>query len=432
MTAASLPTWYPDRQFPAPGPDTRRVCFSFDEKWTPYIVAVLRTLINENQWESESGQATGEASQLLQEFLSPGVCPTSPDMSGSEMEDCMGCCIRMREGVLQVLQCGEWVTVDGWTTQNLNPGGTQPAQGTPQPPEGGCESFFGTVAIGTRWLLPVPVSTGDVVTVTNALGIWASPLDLYIPRCGDGNIFFEGACIDGTGHTEGTDPLPTANHDNIIATDGTNFYDCGLASDSTPVVITIPAGITNQNFFVLCNTPDSVGYGSVTFDISICKGAISGWSHTFDFASGLHGWALSHDTDGSLPIGSIDVGVGIVATTFDHGGHHERGIDISIAFASTEISQQQGKYDFTIGVMDNPTLVLARYGDMGSTPFMSVLGSAQSNGANQTWATALDESGRTTVRVSLQCDNTASGTPSGNCTIKTITLAGPGTDPFPP
>jgi hypothetical protein len=296
------------------------VTVCFNAEWLPYILGCLFQLTLNTTWKAttqdELANAIAVSNNLILIFQQalPGCQTQNPAFSGAESGDefmlrqnpdnpCL-----LETSVNGVDWC-VWADLSKCTGQ-----AQQPAKGSPNPPSGGCTNSFGTVEFGSRWMLPQNVSTGDVITVTNAVGTWASALDLYIPRCPDGNIFFEVGCVSGTGHTEPGDPAPSINHDSLIAFDGTNYYDCGPASDNTPVVITIPGGISNANLFFFANTPDTSGFGAVNFDVQYCNNQAVPWSSTLDFASNtyssivtvVHGtWVPGRGYE-SVPLGGPD------------------------------------------------------------------------------------------------------------------------------
>jgi hypothetical protein len=284
----------------APGsPDFVTVCFNKD--WLPYVLGSLFQLTLNTTWQAANDAELRNALQMANDLIlifqlaKPGCQDANPGFAGAG-DDYM---LRQNPDNPCELQS----SVDGvtWCTwadlSKCSPQAQQPGSEARNPGSGGCELQIGSVMFGSRWLLPFPVNTGDVITVTNAVGTWASAGDLFIPRCPDGNIFFNvsgipelDACVDGTGHTEPGDPAPTINHDSLIAFDGTNYYDCGAASSGSPVAITIPAGITNGNLFFMANTPDTIGFGSVTFDVQYCNNAVPSWTVTFDFRSNKFGF----------------------------------------------------------------------------------------------------------------------------------------------
>lgn len=303
-----------------PGPNEGPVCFTFDAKWIPYILAVLKTLTLDGVYSSDQANAKGEASLLLEQFMSAGRCAAPLDLSGSEMDDCMGCCIRMREGILQVLQCGQWVTVDGWDASTIASSPVSGTNGTPVPPAGSCQTYIGKVNCASRWALPASVNTGDTINVTNALGSWWTPLDLAIQRCPDGLIYFGGGCIDGTDHTEPTDPLNTAPHDALIAYDGTHYYDCSAAAEGGPASFTIGSGVVAAALVFMTNTPDTVGFGDVQFDVEICNNQAASWIHDIDFIVTNGGFFTLTEPAGTGPDGCWIFGSGWENGIFNNGG----------------------------------------------------------------------------------------------------------------
>lgn len=427
MSGYLPPYLSPDVPLPMPGPDKGPVCFTFDAKWLPYVLVQLKTLTLDGVFDDPTGETQGQATQLLDIFMGKSACPTSNDLSGSEMDDCMGCCIRMRDGVLQVLQCGEWVAVDGWDSSAIAATPTQPGKGSPQPQPGGCVSFVGEVQAGNRWLLPVPVSTGDQITVTNADGTWWTPLDLGIARCPDGLIMFAGACVDGTAHTEPTDPLPTANHDNLIASDGSHFYDCGIAADGSAAVFTIGSGVLNANLLILMNTPDSSGFGSVKFDIAVCKAASTTWTHTFDFETST-GPLVIVPTGGQL-MGHWVAGSGWVFDTVGGLPQTLRGIEFNLPMAARDLSSIAIRLNYANGLNDgNASIPLQSMDTNVGLVFQHISGSGPT-GTNITITTAITQNAVTNIHCELFTDDTFL-TPTGSVTLRGMTISGAGSDPF--
>jgi len=284
-----------DAPLDPPGIDAGRVCFSFDAKWRPYILGLLQALTLEIAWKANQQQASGEASLLLEEFLSAGICDVP--LLGTDCGDCdMGCCIRVEDGKIQTLNCGVWTDVPGGDIKAIVNGTSQPAAGTPQPTPGECMDFAGSVQYGGRWLLPVPVSTGDVITVTRVEGATSDyTFTQLLWRCGDGNVFLGGVCVDGSAITDSLAPMPSAPQQALIGFDGTNYYDFSAAAGFVPVVVTIPPGISNANFTFLVNDEVTFGSGNLSFGGNICKASdtVTRFTHTFDLRTSLDGMSIT-------------------------------------------------------------------------------------------------------------------------------------------
>lgn len=264
---------FPNPIPPPPTTSLGRVCLEIDGKWIPYLLGCISQLAIERTWTSDQERATGEARNLLSLFAGAKECPNNVNF-GIELEDCMGCCIRWNDdGILQVLSCGEWTDVPGPGSKVPITGIGGPTPTTPPEP-GDCEQFIGKVLFFGRWLLPVPVSTGDVVHVTNALGATQDYIvDYPAYRCGDGTEFIFNGCLSGSEIFNGSDPAPAIHHGNLIAFDGTNYYDCGQAANSMDVEINILPGITDQPLQFLINSPGPGGTGDITFDVRYCRSA---------------------------------------------------------------------------------------------------------------------------------------------------------------
>jgi hypothetical protein len=274
---------------PLPPPsleDLGGFCLTVDGKWIPYLIAAIKTLAIERTWLSDSQRVTDEARNLMAAIASAKPCETFVQ-GGTELGECMSCCIRVSDGKIQTFNCGVWETIEGGDIAALIGGQSAAAQGAPQPPPGGCEQFLGKVIYGGRWLLPVPVSSGYTFVVTNALGATSGYIhDGLTYRCGDGLLFLAGGCVFGSETFDGGNPMPSAPRDALIAFDGTNYYDCSPAANSLPAEFTVPPGITEANLVLLINNQDVGGAGDLSFDIRVCKPAASPIFITYAMGSG--------------------------------------------------------------------------------------------------------------------------------------------------
>lgn len=411
-------------------PDLVQVCFNKD--WLPYILGCLFQLTLSTTWiassEDELNQALGEANNLILIFQQAlASCTVSNAGTAGAGDDFM---LRQSPDNPCLLQ----TSVDGvnWCTwadlSKCNGQPTQPAAGTPTTPAGGCQTAFGEVAFGSRWMLPWNVSAGDVITVSAAQGTWASALDLYIPRCPDGNLFFEVGCVEGTGHTEPGDPAPAINHNSLIAFDGTNYYDCGPASDNTPVTITIPPGIANANLFFLANTPDTTGFGSVTFDVKYCNNATPSWTKVLNFAMNTCG--VIQPIPGRAPWGTWLAGSGFVPTTAASGGCNQRRTEWQLDLGSSTLTSIDLAYNLTAGLQDcggSSGLGLTANDDAITIYSVTPIGSVPA-GTNQHIVDHTVRTGITNLRLYFGTDET-SGSPTGSSLVYSLTLTGTGPEP---
>lgn len=300
-----------DEPIPAPQPDRGALCFSIDAKWKPYLVGLLKTLLVERTWSEDKEIATGEASLLLEAIITADFCVV--EQPGIQMEEDMSCCIRWGDnGQLQVFSCGEWTDVPGKGTRALA-NGSQPADGAPQPDPGGCEQFFGLVAYGGRWRLPVPVNTGDTVEVSDATGaVQGYTTDIVIWRGANGLWSLGGVLVAGTELFDGLNPLPLVPRDALIAWDGTNYYDCSDAANGGSTTLTIGAGVVNGNLMFLVNQNLDFGTGDFSFQTRMCKqsDSVTRFTHTFDLRLSAAGFNIT--VPGAVaPLASFVPGVGV-------------------------------------------------------------------------------------------------------------------------
>lgn len=178
------------------------------------------------------------------------------------------------------------------------PSSNQPGAGTAQPAPGGCSTFQGQFNASEQFLVPVPVSTGDTLNLTNvtgagndgASGTW---------NCPDGTVFFAGACLVGTGATVGTDPLPSVKHMRLIWKIGGSYYDAMAG------VFTVPAGVSNVQPVLLVNdSPASDDNGSYQFTLQVCNNSVATWTHTLNFGTSPGGFVIFSTEHGVYTPGS--------------------------------------------------------------------------------------------------------------------------------
>jgi len=294
-----------DEPIPPPLADRGAVCFAVDAKWRPYLVGLLKTLLVDQTWESSINQAIGEASQLLEEILTADFCIVQ--QPGIESEECMGCCLRWQDGVLQVFSCGDWVDVPGTPGGVPGPGGSTLPPSGGQPGAGECREYNLLLNANMATILPIQVSTGDTVQVSNFKGAWSDAFPdpfTAIWYCTNGAVYALGLC-SGSQHTEGGDPLPTAPHMGLIAEVGGigTFLDFSLDG----VIQGIPAGVTDENLtFIPNDSTPADNLGGVSFHVKVCKG---------DAAPILLTYPGSGSGPGSVP----DGGTFVVSSTVSGG-----------------------------------------------------------------------------------------------------------------
>lgn len=130
-------------------------------------------------------------------------------------------------------------------------------------PEFECSEYDVTLRASDRWLLPVPVSDGYTVQISDVSGGWNDSSLQW--SCPDGRQYFLGIC--GTQQpAQETDPLQTVNHMRLIAEVDGVFYD---AYNTT---ITVPAGTEDTQLYFQANDGSLEGnQGSVSFHVKVCN-----------------------------------------------------------------------------------------------------------------------------------------------------------------
>lgn len=152
------------------------------------------------------------------------------------------------------------------------PGG-QPGA-TPSPNPGACQTYHVELAGNSQWHLPSPMRYGDTLVVSNLKGGWSDNGVAWF--CPDGEVYVLGGCTStGQRHDVG-DPLAAAFHMSLIMQVGATWFVAPTlefintaGTDPVEVVFQANDGTLNDNT------------GSISFDVTVCSGMASGWTHTF-------------------------------------------------------------------------------------------------------------------------------------------------------
>lgn len=321
---------------PAEGPF---VYVAINRTWLPYVMGCLKQLLLQTTWIEQDDDTLNltqqQAFKILQMFTFAGDNPTGflPDCppNTGDMEYEMSICeqLRFNNGVLQGFCCGEWVNIAG---QGPNQGighPDQPGSGQPQPtPGGGCQTYHAKLSANSGWKAPTGVSTGDVITVSNANGGWYD--GGYSPwNCPDGNSFFLNNCIPGTGGPSAGDPFPTGKHMSLVVEIAGTWYD-------TISPITVPGGVSNAEVnFQANDTVLSDNGGDITFDVEVCNNQLATWSRSYVFTTDVFGWSGVSEPGNTPSVSTLwSAGNGFVAGGAVGGGYHQHASKIDRVFSS--------------------------------------------------------------------------------------------------
>lgn len=380
-------------------------------------------------YTSDNAHSATELVQVWRRYYSTiklDNCPVPGDTPLiDEYEDEMSLCeqLRFQNGVLQAYCCGKWEDITGQPSQGIG-GGGQPGAGSPQPaPGGGCQDYQGNMGGAAPWYLPTSVSTGDTIDVHDISGAF---YDAFNSRwfCPDGSEFFV-TCI-GISFTDSGSQMPTVSTGRLIAKIGSVYYD---VQGST---FTVPGGHTNDPVQFEMNTPTPAGSGgNVAFTVTVCNNQAGSWSHVFDFTTNPYTAFFSLPTLSVFPgpLGIYTPGIGYTATVqTETGGTNFRGIYLR-CLANANLTLISTDFDFTVGVYT------AGAGD-SSFAYVYYPGPVtQNNILIPTAPTSpqVDSTPFTFTQFDTQivCGQAASPTdPGGIVTLKKMTLAGVGVDPF--
>lgn len=218
--------------------------------------------------------------------LMPGDCDCPSPASVGALEDDMSffrIVCEQGKSYLEFQSCpDEWVRLAN-VDQLTN--GTQPGDGSPQPPAGGgTQQYCSKLLANGTLLIPTTVNTGDTITIDSATGAGndAGSVSWFCP---DGSFFFAGACAGGGAPASG-DPVPSQKHMSLIIGIGSTFYG---ATIGTP--FTVPSGIINGQAFIQVNDDDLPdNSGSYNVCVTVKNNAAATWHQHFDFTLNDGGW----------------------------------------------------------------------------------------------------------------------------------------------
>lgn len=318
------------------------LCVNFNIDYAPFIRGALFALLQRQMWEGSTSEVDAmivKVHQLLYIFGQLTDCPLT-DEGGEGFEVMSSLCesLRIEDGRLQALCCGEWVDIPGQLPGN---GVEQPGDGSPQPEPGECQSYHAALSANGQWLLPSVVNAGDVLTFSNSHGAATDGSGSGIWYCPNGGIFFAGSCT-GVYNTSGSDPMPTAAHMGLIAQINGVYYD-------TQAPITVPGGVVNKPVvFMVNDVVPSDNAGGYTFDVEKCNNQAASWSHLLDLALDPEGFTLYLDTFWTPSSAGVwTLGSGFTDTGGTASGDTKEGVEIERLFA-TPFTLTDLRYDYDL------------------------------------------------------------------------------------
>lgn len=305
------------------------ICVPNERFYIAAFQGLLIELTYSKNWQRDPFNTAAAVSRIWQAALASVLCDDCGDtVLLEELEYQMSVCEQLRffNGKLEGFCCGEWIEIAG-QTGIPNGGGSQPGDGTEQPEAGECLSYHAQMPANNKWYLPTIVSTGDVITLSNVEGA-GNDGTLAPWHCPNGDTFFAGACIGGTGGPAGGDPLGSANHMEIVMNVAGTWYR------PLPGPFTVPGGVTNaQVYFQVNDSAVSDNAGSYTFDVEVCNNETPEFVHVFDFLL----------TNGGFVNGGAGTGVWVPGAGWKTeltGGNRLLAINSPVTTPYTIISQE--------------------------------------------------------------------------------------------
>lgn len=406
------------------------VCFKINVPNEPAhlqaFIGVLYDLTLWVSWQRDPAHTGIRAAQVWKKIWNDlagqlgDCCPDCP-VPIEELEYQMSVCeqLRFQDGKLQALCCGVWEDISGQGTQGIG-GPGQPGPGSPLPPPGGgCQTYHAVMMGSEQWLCPPVVNAGDTVQISNVQGAWSDGAGLWY--CAEGQVFFAGACTATT--LDAFDPIPTVGHMALLTKIAGVYHNI-----SDGVLFTVPGGVTNALLIFQANDSTLAdNYGQITFDVTVCNNAAVSYSHTFDFTLSPSGFSLDNNTGWSpLTWGAWVPGVGWQDTAAVNGGTNIHAASISLTLPGpVQINTAQFNFTVTKGSF------LA-----GTSNQMNIVGDGAIGHASETQPDGPNSlaitPGLFTVtgfQIFIHDAYYTSGA-DGSGAITSLTVTGPGSDPF--
>jgi hypothetical protein len=248
-------------------PDT--VCFQIEvpnnRAYIGAFYGAMFLLTKPYAWGDDAAHTALEVGAVWRKIFDALVknnCETCPPDDGFFLEDCE---VQLRQqGCLLQAMCvdGSWVTIYD-PTNCINGGSVNPSP-EDQPAPGTCKKFPFTLQGSGQAVLPVLVSAGDTIEISEPSGAWSGDGGI-VWHCPDGSGYILGGCI-GAPTIDGTAPVPTAPFMSLIAFIDGNYYQI------QPGVFPVPGGVAdNSQVTFLANDADLTdNAGSIAFTAEVC------------------------------------------------------------------------------------------------------------------------------------------------------------------
>jgi len=262
-----------------------RLCFTIEVPNNRLHIAAFRgallNLASAINWQDDPDHTAKEVAKVWDKvYLGVKACVECDTSTGIALEDILSQQIRISPDnscIIQMWCIDHWE--DWYNPLACVPGAVvQPGDGGELTP-GECRTFEAVLQGNGKWLLPIQVNEGDVVTITGAAGVWNDGSLGW--NCASGQVYILGACGASDAADVG-DPLQTVNHMRLVAEVDGDFYD---AFNQT---IGIPAGVTNENMTFQANDGSlEDNTGSISFTVEVCAAGATPLQITYTLGSGV-------------------------------------------------------------------------------------------------------------------------------------------------
>lgn len=408
------------------------VSVSFNLAWCQVIVGSLSQLLLNTTWDVDTQTALTAIQEDVFDLMS-AFCVNPPPAGlpiiaqvGAD-EDFM-----LRQNPDN--PCELQTSVDGqtWCTwadlSKCLANTQQPGSGTPQPaPGGGCQEYDMYLEANGKWLVPTFFNNGDTIELTEITGA-GSDGTVNHWYCPNGQAFVLGACVGLTGTSSG-DPDPTQPHMSLVLNVGGLIFPLTTG----PITLTGLTGVADS-FIQVNDSILSDNSGSYRAKVRVCNNQAASWTKTFDFTASPAGWTARPPTPQAFA--HWQAGSGWLPDLGDQGsGNNHYRIYIELTGVSAfDLDSMQVAFNFNPSSSPlDPAEIGYQFAatDGGTHNEVLKYGSGYMTGDNLVEFGGIAFTGITGLFAFVDifnCAGTSCG-PSGSGLIKSVTIAGHGTEP---
>lgn len=238
-----------------------------DDEYELQFYSVLRLLTKWNSYQQDGAHKAADVAYIWKQVLSvTSVRACEVLHSGVEIEEMSRFRIDPDNNCILQIECApdEWETfwdISTCVVDNIK----QATNGAPLS-DGECREWDVSLNGNGKWLIPVSVSAGDIITVTEVDGAWN--MGTLAWNCPSGELYVLGECEPSSGSLNSGNPFPTALTGTLLMEIGSSFYG------AYNVELSVPGGVTDAQVAFQANDINlGDNSGTIKFHVKLCRPA---------------------------------------------------------------------------------------------------------------------------------------------------------------